>query len=86
MDPMIQEMQDEIQRLKIKVASSPRSSPTPAMKDATVDAGIKDWTGNSKVCTVHEFFNQIDTYAKVSNWSEDEKALIANAKLQGIAL
>ena len=29
---------------------------------------------------------QIDTHAKVSNWSEDEKALIAKAKLQGFAL
>ena len=36
--------------------------------------------------TVHEFFAQIDPYAKASNWSEKEKALIANAKLQGIAL
>jgi hypothetical protein len=35
---------------------------------------------------VFEFFTQIDTYAKVSNWSENEKALIAKAKLQGIAL
>jgi hypothetical protein len=43
-------------------------------------------TGDSKGRTVHEFFAQIDTYAKVSNWSEDEKALIAKAKLQGIAL
>ena len=35
---------------------------------------------------MHEFFAQIDTFAKVSNWSEDEKALIAKAKLQGTAL
>jgi hypothetical protein len=56
MDPMIQEMQAEIRRLKIEVASTPRSSPTPAIKDVTLDAGIKDWTGNSKGRTVHEFF------------------------------
>lgn len=68
------------------MASTPRSSPTPAMKDVTLDAGIKDWTGDSKGRTVHEFFAQIDTYAKVSNWLEDEKASIANAKLWGIAL
>jgi hypothetical protein len=35
---------------------------------------------------VYEFFTQIDTYATVSNWTDDEKALIAKAKLQGIAL
>jgi hypothetical protein len=86
MDPMIQEMQAEIQKLKIEVASTPRPSPVPALKDVTLVAGIKHSTGDSKGRTVHEFFAQIDTYAKVSNWSEDEKALIAKAKLQGIAL
>jgi hypothetical protein len=35
---------------------------------------------------IHEFFSQIDTYAIVSNWSEEEKSLIAKAKLQSIAL
>jgi hypothetical protein len=35
---------------------------------------------------VHEFFAEIDTYAKVNNWAEDEKALLTKAKLQGIAL
>jgi hypothetical protein len=87
MDSRLQEMQAEIERLKIEIAT-PRDSPihTTAMKDVTLVAGIKDWTGDSKGRSVYEFFTQIDTYAKVSNWSEDEKALIANAKLQGIAL
>ena len=53
-------MQAEIQRLKIEVASTPRA-PTPAMKDVTLIAGIKDWIGDSKGHTVHEFFAQIDT-------------------------
>jgi hypothetical protein len=70
MDPMIQEMHAEIQRLKIEVASTPRSSATPAMKDVTLDAGIKEWTGDDKGRTVREFFAQIDTYVKVSEWLE----------------
>jgi hypothetical protein len=45
--------------------------------------GLKTWQAKAKV---HDFFAQIDTYAKVSNWWEDGKDLIANAKLQGIAL
>ena len=88
MEPRLQEMQAEIERLKIETAT-PRDSPihTPAaIKDVTLVAGIKDWTRDSKGRSVHEFFTQIDTYAKVSNWAEDEKALIAKAKLQGIAL
>jgi hypothetical protein len=85
---ILQEMQAEIERLKIEIAT-PRDSPiqTPAaIKDVTLVAEIKDWTGDSKSRSVHEFFSQIDTYAKVSSWAEDEKTLIAKAKLQGIAL
>jgi hypothetical protein len=81
-------MQAENERLKIEV-SSPRASPIhtpPAMKDVTLVAGIKEWPGDSRGRTVYEFFAQIDTYAKVNNWAEDEKVLIAKAKLHGIAL
>ena len=88
-DPVLQELHAEVQKLKLEVASTPRASPTcvaPAMKDVTLVTGIKDWTGDSSGRSVHELFAQIDTYAKVSNWSEDEKALIAKAKLQGTAL
>jgi len=85
MDPLLQEMQAEIQRLKIEVAITPRTR-IPVMKDVTLVAGIKDWTGDSKGRAVHEFFAQIDTYAKVSNWSEEEKSLIAKTELQGIVL
>jgi hypothetical protein len=81
MDPMIQEMRTEIHRLRIGVASTPRASPISETKDVTLVAGIKDWTGDSIGHTVQEFFTQIDTYAKVSNWSEEEKALIAKPKL-----
>jgi len=56
------------------------------MKYVTLVAGIKDWRGESKERCVHEFFAQTDTYAKVSNWAEDEKVLIAKVKLEGIAL
>ena len=67
--------------------STRRASPIhTTMKDVTLVSGIKDWTGDSRSRTVHEFFAEIDTYAKVSNWAEDEKALITKAKLQGIAL
>lgn len=83
----MQEMQAETERLKIEIASTPRASPIhTAMKDVTLIAGIMDWTGDSKGHSVFEFFTQIDMYAKVSNWTEDEKALIAKSKLQGIAL
>jgi hypothetical protein len=87
MEPKLQEMQAEIERLKIEVAGTSRALPVnSAMKDVTLVAGIKDWTGDSKGRSDFEFFTQIDTHAKVSNWTEEEKALVAKAKLQGIAL
>lgn len=63
----------------------PRASPLPAMKQVALVTRTKDWTWDCKGRTVYEFFAQIDTYANVCNRSE-EKALIAKAKLQGIAL
>ena len=82
-------MQADIERLKVEIASTPRASPihtAEAMKNVTIVAGIKDWTGDSKGGSMHVFFTHINAYAKLSNWSEDEKALIAKATLQGIAL
>ena len=80
-------MREEIERLKVEINATPRSSSIgTAMKDVRLVAGIKDWTGDSKDRTVHEFLAQIDTYAKVSYWADDEKALIVKSKLQGIAL
>ena len=62
METDIREMQAEIERLKIEIASTLRASPIhTAMKDATLVSGIKDRTGDSRSRTVHEFFAQIDT-------------------------
>jgi hypothetical protein len=59
----MQEMQAQIELLKIEI-STPRASPihyVTAMKDVTLVAGIKDWTGDSKGRSVFEFFTQINT-------------------------
>jgi hypothetical protein len=58
MDPMIQDMLTEIERLKVVVASTPRAFPAPAMKGVTPVAGIKDWTVDNKGRKVHEFFHK----------------------------
>jgi len=45
----IQEIREEIERLKVEINTSPRASPIhTAMKEVTLVAGIKDWTGDSK--------------------------------------
>jgi hypothetical protein len=48
--------------------------------------GIREWKGEAKGRTVHEFFSQIEILAKVSGWTNEDKALIVKAKLQGLAL
>jgi hypothetical protein len=49
-------------------------------------AGLKEWSDDSKERTVQEYLSQIETFAKVSHWTELDMALIAKAKLQGLAL
>jgi len=48
--------------------------------------GIQEWTGVAKGRTVHEFFLQIESLAKVSGWTNEDEAVIVKAKLQGLAL
>jgi hypothetical protein len=55
-------------------------------KDVPLVAGINEWIGESKGKSVYEFLAQIDTLAKVSGWTSQDKALITKAKLQGLAL
>jgi hypothetical protein len=55
-------------------------------KDVSLVAGLKEWSGDSKGKSVREFFAQIETFAKVSHWTDLDIALIAKAKLQGLAL
>jgi hypothetical protein len=55
-------------------------------KDVSLVAGLKEWSGDSKGKSVREYFAQIETFAKVSHWTDQDMALIAKAKLQGLAL
>jgi hypothetical protein len=48
--------------------------------------GLKEWTGESKGRSVHEFLTQIEILAKVSGWSSHDKAFIVKAKLKELAL
>lgn len=62
------------------------SVPSRQTRDVSLVIGIQEWTGEAKGKTVHEFFSQIETLAKVSGWTNEDKALIVKAKLQGLAL
>jgi hypothetical protein len=76
----IDELQVQLQALRLK------DGPRVQTKDISLVATIKEWTGGKKGKPVHEFLTQIETLAKVSGWSDLDKALIVKAKLQGLAL
>jgi hypothetical protein len=52
-------------------------------KDVSLVAGLKEWSGDSKGKSVKECLAQIETFAKVSHWTDQD---MAKAKLQGLAL
>lgn len=60
--------------------------PSRQTKDVSLVTVIQEWTGDAKGTTVCEFFffSQIETLAKVSGWTNEDKALIVKAKLQGL--
>jgi hypothetical protein len=60
--------------------------PSRQTKDVLLETGIQEWTGKAKGKTVHEVFSQIETLVKVSGWTNEDKALIVKAKLQGLVL
>jgi hypothetical protein len=83
MEVLQAQMEELRERLEtLGIGGSPRSQ----SKDVSLIAGIKEWTGESKGRPVQEFLTQIETLAKVSGWTSQDKALTVKAKLQGLAL
>jgi hypothetical protein len=69
----MEDLQDQLETLRIGGSHRGQN------KDVSLVAGIKEWTGKSKGRSVHEFLTQIETLAKVSGWTSQDKALIAKA-------
>jgi hypothetical protein len=76
----MEDLWDQLGALRIGETSRGQS------KDVSLVARIKEWTGESKGKSVYEFLAQVETLAKVSGWTSQDKALITKAKLQGLAL
>jgi hypothetical protein len=75
----MEEIRDQLETLRIWEAHRGQS------KDVSLVAGIKEWTGESKGRSVQEFLTQVETLAKVSGWTSQDKALNIKPKLQGLA-
>jgi hypothetical protein len=76
----MEELRGRLETLKIE------EGPRGQSKDVSLVASIKEWTGEFKSIHGQEFLMQIETFAKVSGWTNQDKALIVKAKLQGFAL
>jgi hypothetical protein len=79
----VEELRAQLHALRIGEALGTSSRRT---KDVSFVTEIQARTGETKGMTVHEFFAQIENLAKVSGWTNEDKALIVKAKLQGLAL
>jgi hypothetical protein len=62
----IKELRAQLNTLK---TGETDSGPSRWTKDVSLVTGIQEWTGEAKGKTVHEFFSQIETLAKVSGWT-----------------
>jgi hypothetical protein len=54
-------------------------------KDLSLAASIREWRGQSNAKPVLEFLTQVELYARVSNWEENDIVNIIKAKLTGEA-
>jgi hypothetical protein len=66
----VEELRCQLETLRIGEAHRGQS------KDISLVAGIKEWTGESKGKSVYDFLTQVETLAKVSGWTNQDKALI----------
>ncbi|PNF29642.1 hypothetical protein B7P43_G16386 [Cryptotermes secundus] len=51
--------------------------------DLSLATSIREWSGQSQEKPVTEFLAQVEQYARVSNWSEEDMVNIIKAKLTG---
>jgi hypothetical protein len=54
-------------------------------KNLSLATGIWEWSGKNNAKSVLHFLAQVDHCARVSNWSDEDKANIIKAKLMGSA-
>jgi hypothetical protein len=73
-------LQAEMQNLQAQVQSR-----TSATKDMTPVASVPRWAGNHKAIPLNEFFEIIESTAKIGNWASEDKIRVAALKLTDAA-
>jgi hypothetical protein len=77
-------LQLEIDQLKSQLSRLQVTHKVEA-KDVSLVTSIKDWTEAKSGRSV-DFFTQVESLAKVNDWTDKDKELIVKAKCQGHAL
>ena len=80
MEDVVSDLQEQVRELQNRLQA------LGVIKDLSLASTIKDWNGDTKGGSVQEFFSQIETLGKISNWNDTDKALLAKTKMQGQAL
>jgi hypothetical protein len=73
-------LQAEIQNLQAQLQMRP-----PVTKDLSLVTMVPKWSGTDKAVPLHEFFEILESTARVGNWSQDDLIRIAAMRLTEVA-
>jgi len=76
----MERLQLEVQNLQAQLQLRP-----PATKDLSLVALVPKWGGTDKAVPLKEFFDTIESTARIGNWSNEDMVRIATLKLTDVA-
>lgn len=78
---LVESLQAEISNLRAQVSSGRPTAP----KDLSLISLIPKWSGTEKSVSVKEFFESVESSARIGNWSEFDKIQITVLKITEVA-
>jgi hypothetical protein len=81
LEKLVENLQAEISNLRAQVSSGRPTAP----KDFSLISLIPKWSGTEKSVSVKEFFDSVESSAKIRNWSDFDKVQITALKLTEVA-
>ena len=78
---LVESLQAEISNLRAQISSGRPTAP----KDLSLISLIPKWSGTEKSVSVNEFFESVESSAKIGQWSEFDKIQITVLKLTDVA-
>jgi hypothetical protein len=84
---MAEQMAQQMARLQVEVQNLQAQLQTrpPATKDLSLVALVPKWAGTDKAISLKEFFDTIESTARIGNWSNEDMVRIATLKLTDVA-